>query len=89
MKKSPYLGIMGSDEQPKNQGGARKYTPLSFDVNLSPKGVVINPDSLFAALANLTDRRDARGLRYALVRVLVFIVLAKLCGEDHLRGIAQ
>jgi predicted transposase YbfD/YdcC len=66
-----------------------KYTPLSFDVNLRPEGVVIDPDSLFAALAKLQDRRDARGLRYALVTVLVFIVLAKLCGEDHLRGIAQ
>ena len=66
-----------------------KYTPLSFDVNLRPEGVVIDPDSLFAALAELQDRRDARGLRYALVTVLVFVVLAKLCGEDHLRGIAQ
>jgi len=66
-----------------------KYSPLSFDVNLRPEGVVIDLDSLFAALARLQDRRDARGLRYALVTVLVFIVLAKLCGEDHLRGIAQ
>jgi predicted transposase YbfD/YdcC len=66
-----------------------KYTPLSFDVNLRSEGVVIDPESLFAALAKLQDRRDARGLRYALVTVLVFIVLAKLCGEDHLRGIAQ
>jgi predicted transposase YbfD/YdcC len=66
-----------------------KYTPLSFDVNLRPEGVVIELGSLFAALAKLQDRRDARGLRYALVTVLVFIVLAKLCGEDHLRGIAQ
>jgi predicted transposase YbfD/YdcC len=66
-----------------------KYTPLSFDVNLSPEGVVIDVDSLFAALTKLKDRRDARGLRYHLVTVLVFIVLAKLCGEDHLRGIAQ
>ena len=66
-----------------------KYTPLAFDVNLRPEGVVIDPDSLFAALSTLQDQRDARGLRYALVTVLVFIVLAKLCGEDHLRGIAQ
>lgn len=66
-----------------------KYTPLSFDVNLRPEGIIIDLDSLFAALSKLWDRRDARGLRYALVTVLVFIVLAKLCGEDHLRGIAQ
>lgn len=66
-----------------------KYTPLSFDVNLRAEGVLVDLDSLFSALAELHDRRDARGLRYALVTVLVFIVLAKLCGEDHVRGIAD
>jgi predicted transposase YbfD/YdcC len=66
-----------------------KYIPLSFDVNLRLTGFVVDLDSLFAALTELQDRRDARGLRYALVTVLVFLLLAKLCGEDHLRGIAQ
>jgi predicted transposase YbfD/YdcC len=66
-----------------------KYTPLSIDVNLRPEGFVVHVDSLFAALATLTDRRDARGLRYALVTVLVYLILAKVAGEDHLRGIAQ
>jgi predicted transposase YbfD/YdcC len=66
-----------------------KYTPLSFDVNLRGEGLVVDLDSLFAALTTLTDRRDARGLRYALVTVLVYLILAKLAGEDHLRGIAQ
>lgn len=65
-----------------------KYTPLSYEVNLR-EGVVIDLDSLFSALCELHDKRDARGLRYALVTVLVFILLAKLCGQDHLRGIAQ
>lgn len=65
-----------------------KYIPHSFDVNLSPEGLLVDVRSLFAALAELNDRRDARGLRYALVTVLLFIVLAKLCGEDHVRGIA-
>ena len=66
-----------------------KYTPLSIDVNLRPEGFLVDLDSLFAALARLQDRRDARGLRYALVTVLVFVILAKLAGQDHLRGIAQ
>jgi len=65
-----------------------KYTPLSFDVNLKD-GFVCDLNSLYAALTKLKDQRDARGLRYRLVTVLVFIILAKLCGEDHLRGIAQ
>jgi predicted transposase YbfD/YdcC len=66
-----------------------KYTPLAFDVNLRSEGFLVDTDSLFGALAELQDRRDARGLRYALVTVLVFVILAKLAGEDHLRGIAQ
>jgi len=65
-----------------------KYKPLSFDVNLKP-GFVCDLNSLYAALAQLKDKRDARGLRYRLVTILLFIVFAKLCGEDHLRGIAQ
>ncbi len=65
-----------------------KYTPLSFEVNLR-EGFCFSLDSLFAALCELHDQRDARGLRYALVTVLVFIILAKLAGQDHLRGIAQ
>ena len=65
-----------------------KYTPLSYEVNLR-EGVVIDLSSLFAALCALGDKRDARGLRYALVTVLVFILLAKLGAQDHLRGIAQ
>jgi hypothetical protein len=66
-----------------------KYTPLSFDVNVKPGGFLVDLDSLFAALSQLEDRRDARGLRYALVTVLFLLLLAKVCGEDHLRGIAQ
>jgi NAD(P)H-dependent FMN reductase len=65
-----------------------KYTPLSYEVNLR-EGVIIDLDSLFSALCELHDKRDARGLRYALVTVLIFILLAKLGGQDHLRGIAQ
>jgi len=67
----------------------QKYTPLAFEINLRPEGFVFTVGSLFEAFCSLHDQRDARGLRYALVTVLVFIVLAKLAGENHLRGIAQ
>jgi predicted transposase YbfD/YdcC len=66
-----------------------KYTPLAFEINLGPDGFIFEVGSLFEALLPLQDQRDARGLRYALVTVLVFVVLAKLAGEDGLRGIAQ
>lgn len=62
----------------------------TFDVNINPDGFVLDLDSLFAWLATrLHDRRHARGVRYALVTVLVLIVLAKLAGENFLAGIAE
>ncbi len=66
-----------------------KYTPLAWEINLNSEGVVFEIGSLFEALCTLQDQRDVRGLRYRLVTVLVFVVLAKLAGENHLRGIAQ
>lgn len=67
----------------------RKYIPLAFEINLCAEGFVFDVGSLFEALCGLHDQRDARGLRYALVTVLVYIILAKLAGQDHLHGIAQ
>ncbi len=66
-----------------------KYSPLAFEINLRPEGFVFEVGSLIEALCGLHDQRDARGLRYALVTVLVFVLLAKLAGENHLRGIAH
>src|SRR5437868_300544 len=45
--------------------------------------------SLYEQLENLTDRRDRRGVRYPLAVALVFIILAKLAGEDEPHGFAQ
>jgi len=52
--------------------------PFFFDVG-----------SLYEHLQQLTDRRDPHGIRYPLALALVFIILAKLAGEDEPRGIAQ
>jgi len=52
--------------------------PFFFDVG-----------SLYQHLENLTDRRDPHGVRYPLAVALVFIILAKLAGEQEPRGIAQ
>jgi len=67
----------------------QKYTPIAFEINLRAEGFVFDVGSLMTALMGLKDSRDARGLRYALVTILVFVILAKLSGEDFLRGIAQ
>lgn len=45
--------------------------------------------SLYEHLETLTDRRDPKGVRYPLAIALVFIILAKLAGEQEPRGIAQ
>ncbi len=66
-----------------------KYTSLAFEINLQPEGLVFDVGSLFEALAGLHDQRDARGVRYALTTLLVFVVLAKLAGENQIRGIAH
>lgn len=66
-----------------------QYTPLSFEINLKPEGMVFEVGSLFEAFCTLHDQRDARGLRYRLATVLTCMLVAKLAGENHLRGIAQ
>lgn len=58
-------------------------------VNCENQAWVVDLDSLYAALARVPDRRHARGLRHALVHVLVNIILAKLAGQDRLSGIAE
>lgn len=57
---------------------AQKTDPFIFDV-----------DSLFYHLEGLTDRRKPKGIRYPLAVALVFVILAKLAGEDEPEGIAH
>lgn len=45
--------------------------------------------SLYEHLEKLNDSRDPHGLRYPLAVALVFVILAKLAGEQEPRGIAQ
>ncbi len=66
-----------------------EYSVADFDVNIEPAGFVFDLGSLYDRLATLTDCRQARGKRYALVTLLVFVVLAKLAGEDRLFGISE
>ena len=52
-------------------------------------GFIVDIGSLYDFLNNLQDSRDPRGMRYQLVHILVFVILAKLSGEDRLTGIAE
>ena len=51
--------------------------------------VVFDMGSLYAEMNKLTDNRDVRGIRYQLVDLLTYMVMAKLCGEDRPSGIAE
>lgn len=55
----------------------------------SNTGKIINIGSLYSRFQGLTDRRKARGKRYALATILLGMFLAKLCGEDKPSGIAE
>ena len=66
-----------------------EYTTSRFGVNIDCQGFVIDLGSLYDYLSQLEDRRSARGVRYSLVTILVFVVLAKLAGEDRLTGISE
>jgi hypothetical protein len=55
----------------------------------SNTGQVLNLGSLYERFAGLSDKRSAKGKRYALATILVGMFLAKLCGEDKPSGIAE
>jgi predicted transposase YbfD/YdcC len=46
-------------------------------------------ESLRAVLQKLEDPRKAKGIRYGLVDLLTLLILAKLGGEDELKGMAE
>ena len=66
-----------------------EYSPRGFDVNGDGQGFMVDMGSLYDFLSRLEDRRDSRGIRYKLVNILIFAVLAKLAGEDRLTGISE
>jgi predicted transposase YbfD/YdcC len=45
--------------------------------------------SLYEGLQELKDKRKRRGIRYPLAVLLVMVIVAKLSGEDEVRGIAD
>lgn len=55
----------------------------------SNTGQVMNLGSLYERFAGLSDKRKAKGKRYALATILLGMFLAKLCGEDKPSGIAE
>lgn len=66
-----------------------KHNITSFSLEQKNDPFIFDVDSLFYHLDCLTDHRDPRGVRYPLAVALVFVILAKLAGEDDPEGIAH
>jgi predicted transposase YbfD/YdcC len=54
-----------------------------------PAATIINVTHLLSYLKRVKDGRKRRGLRYPLEVILVLFILAKLCGENKVYGIAD
>ena len=52
-------------------------------------GHLFDVGSLYARFQTLSDKRKRRGVRYSLALILVIIMLAKTCGENHPSGISE
>jgi predicted transposase YbfD/YdcC len=66
-----------------------KHNTASFSLEQKNDPFIFDVDSLFYHLDCLTDHRDPRGMRYSLAVALVFVILAKLAGEDDPEAIAH
>jgi predicted transposase YbfD/YdcC len=66
-----------------------KYNTADVSLLASQEAFFFDVGSLYDHLDNLKDYRDPHGVRYPLAVALVFIILAKLAGEQEPRGIAQ
>ncbi len=64
-------------------------TTKSLVKEQAQEGIVFSIHSLVRHLQHLHDPRAARGKRYEMIDLLVLIILAKLGGEDTLKGIAE
>src|SRR5688572_13101079 len=60
-----------------------------FGGGIETPRVIFEVGSLFETLGKIHDPRKARGIRYDLGVLLGLLVLAKLCGEDELSGMAD
>jgi len=62
----------------------------SINASVQPEtGCCFSVHGLRSYLEQLNDPRKARGVRYALVDVLTLLILAKLGGEDGMKGMAE
>jgi predicted transposase YbfD/YdcC len=66
-----------------------QYSTPKLDALTPCDGYVFEMDSVLDLFLRLDDSRKARGKVYALAMILFMMLLAKLSGEDSVRGMAQ
>lgn len=66
-----------------------QYSTARIEREISANGIEFDKGSVYDRLCKLTDLRGVNGKRYRLETVLMIVVLAKLCGEDTMLGIAE
>src|SRR5437868_6815490 len=66
-----------------------QHSATSFSLAPKTEPFIFDVDSLFDHLDCLTDQRKPKGIRYPLAVALVFVILAKLAGEDDPEGMAH
>src|SRR5271165_5558774 len=67
---------------------------MNFNIETGGKGSEWGEEgqgvkSLYERLQTVADKRKRRGIRYPLAVILVMVIVAKLSGEDEVRGIAE
>jgi predicted transposase YbfD/YdcC len=62
---------------------------MQYSREISETGIEFDTGSVYARLGKLTDIRKDKGKRYSLTTLLMIILMAKLCGEDTVMGIAD
>ena len=62
---------------------------MQYSREISENGIEFDVGSVYARLGKLTDTRKDKGKRYSLTTLLMIIIMAKLCGEDTVMGIAD
>ena len=61
----------------------------TIDEQGEPEAKIINVGDLLSYLLRVKDGRKRRGIRYDLRTILVIFILAKLCGQNKIYGIAD
>jgi len=66
-----------------------QYSIAKIERELNAGGMEFEKGSVYDRFCKLSDLRGVNGKRYELEAILTIVVLAKLCGEDKLLGIAE